>query len=61
VFSLVSFLGPDITEEQHILSGSQGEIIFTYLALFRLPSEFDVPECRYGRRMYVIDSSRKLV
>jgi len=59
VFSLGAFLGPDVTEEQRIDSGKQGEIIFTYFGI--IPSEYDIPECRCGRPMYrVIDSSRKL-
>ncbi|CAI6376759.1 unnamed protein product [Macrosiphum euphorbiae] len=59
VFSLGAFLGPDVTEEQRIVSGKQGEIIFSYFSI--IPNEFDVPECRCGRPMYrVIDSSRKL-
>jgi len=59
VFSLGALLGPDITEEQRILSGRQGEIIFTYFGI--IPREFDIPEYRCGRPMYrVIDSSRKL-
>jgi len=59
VFALGAFLGPSITEEQRILSGRQGEIIFTYFGI--IPNDFDVPECRCGRPMYrVNDSSRKL-